>query len=177
MVTFSSTAEDPLEQGACIVLTHLELVPLNIGYFWSAFDDSLELLQRFSGINDIDLEDDNSKLSNNHGASIRFTFQDALVSSRLLCNEKENYIWRTFLPKETPLLESCTVSLTAKKITEMLTEISIKIEISLQSNDREKRKQNLNSIVSYIPSLISEIIFYLENRDGSKFIISTLCRQ
>ena len=174
MVEYSATTDDVLEKGAWITLKHSELVPLNIDYFWSAFDNYLDFLKGFSGRNDVELEIDSNKPENGPGAIVRFDFQGGLVRDRLLHNDKVNHIWRMDIPEATSLFTLYNVMFSGGFVDDSLTEVSIKVEIVLQSNVREEREQALRTLLEYIPKRISEIVNYLKKRDGDKFTLPTI---
>jgi hypothetical protein len=170
----SCNTDNSLTKGSWITLTHTELVPLNIDYFWSAFDDHLEFLKRFSGRKDLEIEVDDNKPQNGSGAIVRFNFQGSLVRNRLLLNDRLNHVWRMDIPQATPLFIICIVTFSAEKITESLTEVSVKVEVVLQSDDYDEREQALNTLLLYVPKHISEIVEFLKGRDSSNFELALL---
>lgn len=174
MVTYTSNKQDPLEKGAWVTLKHSELIPLNVDYFWSAFDDYLEFLMCFSGRTDVELETDNNKPANGPGAIVHFEFEGYLVRDRLLDNDKEAHIWRMDIPEATPLYTLYIVTFTASAVSKSLTEVSIQVQIVMQSEERSDREEALNTLLTYIPKRIPEIIRLLEKRDGGKFELAPL---
>jgi hypothetical protein len=173
----SCNTDDSLTKGSWITLVHTELVPLNIDYFWSAFDDYLDFFKGFSGRKDVEIEVDDNKQQNEPGAIVRFNFQGSLVRGRLLLNDRLNHVWRMDIPQATPLFTIYIVTFFAEKIAESLTEVSIKVEVVLQSDDHDEREQDLNTLLLHAPRLISEIVEFLKVRDSSDFELAPLGKE
>lgn len=172
--TNNSTTRDELNFGEWISLKNVQIVPLQIEYFWSAFDNYLEFLKGFSGRTNVELETDSGKPANSPGAIVRFDFQGSLVRDRLLYNDRQNHVWKMDIPEATNLFTLYIVTITAQKVDDNHTEVSITVELVLQSQNREERAQSLQTLKAYLPKRIGEIIKFLQHRDGQAFKLAPL---
>ncbi|BBD57401.1 hypothetical protein NIES2109_01670 [Nostoc sp. HK-01] len=173
-LTTELKTRDELDFGAWISLNNVQIVPLEINYFWSAFDNYLEFLTGFSGRTNVELETDAGKPTNSPGAIVRFDFQGSLVRDRLLYNDRQNYVWKMDIPEATNLFTLYIVTITAQKIDDNYTKVSITVEFVLQSQNREERAQALQTLKAYLPKRIGEIIKFLQHRDGQGFKLASL---
>lgn len=165
---------EQLEFGQWISLKNVQIVPLQIDYFWSAFDNYLEFLKGFSGRTNVELETDDGKPADGPGAIVRFNFQGSLVRDRLLYNDRQNHVWKMDIPEATNLFTLYVVTITAEKIGDNHTKVSITVELVLQSQNREERAQALQTLKAYLPKRIGEIIKFLQHRDGRAFKLAPL---
>jgi hypothetical protein len=163
-----------LDFGKWISLKDVQIIPLEIEYFWSAFDNYLEFLKGFSGRTNVELETDAGKPADGSGAIVRFDFQGSLVRDRLLYNDRQNHIWKMDIPEATSLFTLYVVTITACKVDDSHTEVSITVELVLQSQNREERAQALQTLKAYLPKRIPEIIKFLQHRDGEAFKLAPL---
>ena len=174
MTTNTSKSSDELEFGQLITLNHMEIVPLEIEYFWSAFDNYFEFLKSFSGRTDVELETDNDKPKGGPGAIVRFDFQGSLVRNRLLYNDRKNHVWKMDIPEATNLFTLYIVTFKANKVDDNYTQVSITVELVLQSRDRQARADALQTLRTYLPKRIGEILRFLQRRDGDKFKLAPI---
>ena len=166
MTTNNVSNADELEFGKWITLKDDRIIPLEIDYFWSAFDNDLEFLKGFSGHTDVELETDAGKPADGPGAIVRFDFQGSLVRDRLLYNDCQNHVWKMDIPEATNLFTLYIVTISATKVDEEHTKVSIMVELVLQSQNLEERSQALKTLKTYLAKRIPEIIRFLQNRDG-----------
>ncbi|MFN6567022.1 hypothetical protein [Dendronalium sp. ChiSLP03b] len=166
--------QDELDWGQWITLKDVQIVPLEIEYFWSAFDNYLEFLKGFSGRTNVELETDDGKPTDRPGAIVRFDFQGSLVRDRLLYNDRQNHVWKMDIPEATNLFTLYVVTISARKIDDHHTEVSITVELVLQSHNREERAEALQTLKAYLPKRIAEIIKFLQHRDGEAFKLAPL---
>lgn len=161
--------QDELELGQWITLQDSLIFPLEIDYVWSAFDNFLELLRFFSGTTDVELETDSGKPANSPGAIVRFDFQGSLVRNRLLYNNRQNYVWKMDIPEANKTFTLYIVTISARKVDEQHTEVTMNVEFVLQSQNREERAETLQIIKKHLTDHINEIMLFLEQRDGKEF--------
>ncbi|MBE9016305.1 hypothetical protein IQ272_09165 [Chroococcidiopsidales cyanobacterium LEGE 13417] len=90
--TLNSTNE--LDFGKWISLKNVQIVPLEIEYFWSAFDNYLEFLKGFSGRDNVELETNAGKPADGPGAIVRFDFQGSLQVGKCLSPDERPHLVR-----------------------------------------------------------------------------------
>ncbi|MEG4837913.1 hypothetical protein [Microcoleus sp. B9-D4] len=161
---------DELEYGSWISLHNVQTVPLSVDHFWSAFDNYLELLKAFSGRTDVELETGFGKPQDGPGSIVRFNFMDSVVRDRLLVNDRKNHVWKMDIPEATPLFTLYNVTFKAREEGDRATEVSITVDIVLQSENREERAEALKTLREFLPKRIPEIVAFIQRRDGLELI-------
>lgn len=159
---------DQLEYGQWISLTNVSVLPLDIDYYWSAYDDYFAYLSALSGRTNFQKETGLGKPNNGPGSIVSFDFEGMKVRDRLLINDRKNYVWKLDIPEATELFTLYQVTTTAKKV-DNGTEVTVVVEFVLQSEKREKREAALNTFKKYFGLRSSELQNFLKKRDGDKY--------
>ena len=160
-----STNEMNMEYGQLISFTEVRVVPLDIDYFWSIYDDFFAFLSSLSGRTDVRKETGFGKPDNSPGAIVSFNFEGMRVYDRLVMNDRVNHVWKLDIPQATELFTIYQVTVTARKI-DNGTEITNVLEFVLRSEKLEERQAALALLQKYAASRPSEILDFLKSRDG-----------
>jgi hypothetical protein len=168
--TTNLDSTDDLEYGSWISLHNVQTVPLSVDHFWSAFDNYLELLKAFSGRTDVELETGFGKPPDGPGSIVRFNFMGGVVRDRLLLNDRKNHVWKMDIPEATPLFTLYHVTFKAREVGDRATEVSITVDIVLQSENREERAEALKTLRQFLPKRIPEIVAFIQRRDGIEYL-------
>jgi hypothetical protein len=159
---------DQLEYGQWISLKKVEVLPLDIDYYWSAYDDYFAYLSALSGRTDVQKEIGFGKPDNSPGAIVSFNFEGMRVYDRLVINDRVNHVWKLDISQATELFTLYQVTTLAKKV-DNGTEVTVLVEFVLQSEKREEREEALNTFKKYFGLRSSELQNFLKTRDGDKY--------
>jgi hypothetical protein len=88
-----------------------------------------------------------------------------VVRDRLLLNDRKNHVWKMDIPEATPLFTLYHVTFKAREVGDRATEVSINVDIVLQSEKREERAEALKTLRQFLPKRIPEIVAFIQRRD------------
>lgn len=164
----AATNEINMEYGQWISFTDVRVIPLDIDYFWSTYDDYFAFLNSLSGRTDVQKELGFGKPDNSPGAVVSFNFEGMRVYDRLVMNDRVNHIWKLDIPQATELFTLYQVTVTAKKINQG-TEVTNLLEFVFRSEKLEERQAALHLLQEYAKLRPSELLGFLKKRDGDKY--------
>jgi hypothetical protein len=157
-----------MEYGQWISFTDVRVVPLDIDYFWSMYDDFFAFLSSLSGRTDVQKELGFGKPDNSPGAIVSFNFEGMRVYDRLVVNDRVNHIWKLDIPQATELFTLYQVTVTAEKL-EKGTEVTNVLEYVFRSEKLEEREAALRLLQEYARRRPNELLDFLKKRDGDKY--------